>query len=116
MEFTPWAAIEWFDTEWRLEMLRRTLRLTRGRGDLLHLVAQHLATVSQAFPLQVLRCLQAGLDAEDEAALYHWRIVAPKVLGNAFGSADPAVRELARSIGNSLAERGFHEGTRPSAG
>lgn len=115
-EFAPWGAIEWFETPWRLEMLRRTLRLTGGRADLAHLIADHLIAVSRDFPQLALQCLEAALATEDEGTQYHWRVSAAKILQNGFRSNDLAVRELATQIGNYLGERGFHEGTRPNLG
>jgi hypothetical protein len=111
--YGPWAASEWFDLDWRLEMLKRTLSLTHGKAKLSHLMCEALVKASDSNPYRALECLFLLVKGDDEGILSDSRTIAPTILQNGFRSSDPATRDLAQEVGNFLAERGFHQGTRP---
>jgi hypothetical protein len=111
--FAAWSASNWTDEKWRMQMLRRTLKLTNGRTLQTHLIFEELGRACNSLPAIVLECLDLMLLCLNDSDFYFFRGTIPAILQSGFRSSDPAAQENAHKVANFLAERGFHEGTRP---
>lgn len=107
--FGWWFASGKFDLEWALPQLIAVLRLVH-KAEPDHLVAERLAELASAYPLEAVQCLSNMLHEDREG----WRVISVKdelrlVLSTAIQGDNPRAKSVAEEMIHRLGARGYKE-------
>jgi len=107
--FGWWFASGKFDDSWAVEQLSAALSLTR-KIDADWLVLERLATLAEAMPKEVVRCVALMIEGDLQGWEIHgWRGELRAILSTVIRGSDPNARQGAAELVNRLGAKGVLE-------
>jgi hypothetical protein len=106
--FGWWFNSQYFEDDWALDHLHRSLQLSNGAFEPKLGTLERLAKLAAKFPKPVIACTQLIVGADYENVVL-WVDDLKKILEVILRSGDPEAMRIARAVIQSLGMRGHHE-------